>query len=326
MASDPAAQIHEWVDMMKSARDQLQESTEKATGINDDFDEAEDEVQDKVGKGFLGDVDEFTDTLEEESKQTNTQVEEFSHAIAGAHLTKILDGIHYFDDQEDVSTQALDNFLDWVEQAFANAVENGLNKVEEGTEAADSLMGDLEEKVDTSFDGFGNTMDEIESDLEEFKNQTVETFEKAIEHVAETLTSSMKDVFTMISSSVTDTATDQLSNGFDQLTSTFGDMFSNFSGNIEDTAESLMESGAQIFQEMVEHCTDAVKDALVEAIEDAITSVIEQLVQELVEQVVQMGVGATITGAIAPYVPLLVAAKNVCGVINDLLEVMNLGA
>jgi hypothetical protein len=326
MATDPLAEIHKYIDMMTATRDQLQDAGETVNNLSHEYEEAEHDVEDKVTKGFLDDVETFTHTLEDESKQTNTQVDEFAQAVASVQLTKVLDSIHYFDEQEDVSTQQLTEFLDHVEKAFDNAVQNGLDKVGEGTHDVDELMGHLEEEVDQTFEAFSNEMQEIGHELEELEKETLDTFHNAMGHVSEELTNNVKSFFESIAEGLNDTATNELDNGFEQLTSSFGDMFSEFSGNIEETSEHLMEAGAQIFSEMVSHCTEEIKDALVQAIEKAVGDVIQQLVEEIVEQITMMTAGAAITAAIAEFVPLLVAAKNVCGVINDLLEVMNLGA
>jgi hypothetical protein len=56
-----------------------------------------------------------------------------------------------------------------------------------------------------------------------------------------------------------------------------------------------------------------------------IQQVIQGLIEQVIESIVMMGIGQTITAALGAYTPLLVIAKNVVGVINDLLDALNLG-
>jgi len=326
MASDPLAEVHKFIDTMNAAKDQLQDHGETVTELAKDYDEAEDTVEEKVQKGFLEDVDKYTDTLETESEQTAQKIGELAQTAKTSHLAKLLDGIGYFEEQEDAFDEMLPQFLDWLEKAFEQMVENGMDKVEEGTDAVSGIVDDLEEEAEQTFSAFGDTMDELESDLEEFAEETVSKFNDTMENIGSDLTETLSTAFEETATAIKDNAANELESNFEEIGSMFTDMFENFGSNIEETATNLMEVGEQIFSEMVQHCTEAVKDALVEAIEQAISDVIQQLVEELVEQITTMVAGATLTGVIAEFVPALIICKNIANVINELLEIMNFGA
>ena len=65
--------------------------------------------------------------------------------------------------------------------------------------------------------------------------------------------------------------------------------------------------------------------ALLVGFDENIQQVIQGLIEQIIESITMMGVGQTITTALGAYTPLLVIAKNVVGVINDLLDALNLG-
>ena len=234
--------------------------------------------------------------------------------------------IEYFVDQHDQFDEMLPIFLDWIEKAFEHAVENGLDKLEEGTDAVSEIVGNLEEEAEDTFSAFGDVMEEIGSDLEEFSEETVSKFNDTMDNIGGDLTEILSTAFEETATAIKDNARSELEGNFEEIGSLVTDMFENFGSNIEETAGSLAEVGQQIFSEMVDHCTTAVKDALVEAIEQAISDVIQQLVEELVEQIATMAAGAALTGTIATFVPALIICKNIANVINELLEIMNFGA
>src|SRR5512145_167240 len=172
MASDPLAEVHKFIDTMTAAKDQLQDHGETVTELARDYDEAEDAVEEKVQKGFLEDIENYTETLEKEAKQTSQRIGELAQATKTSHLVAINErAIEYFVDQEDQFDEMLPTFLDWLEKAFEHAVENGLDKLEEGTDAVSEVLDNLEEETEETFNTFGDTMDEIESDLEEFTEE-----------------------------------------------------------------------------------------------------------------------------------------------------------
>jgi len=82
-------------------------------------------------------------------------------------------------------------------------------------------------------------------------------------------------------------------------------------------------------KQILEDAVNNIKDELMQQLEDAFKEMIEEFVRELIEDVIEsivmMGVGQAITTALAPYVPILAACKAIVGVINDLLDALNLG-
>jgi hypothetical protein len=86
-----------------------------------------------------------------------------------------------------------------------------------------------------------------------------------------------------------------------------------------------MDMGEQIFTDAVNHLQEELMETLKESFENMIQQVIQGLIEQIIESIAMMAIGQTITAAIGAYTPLLVIAKNVVGVINDLLDALNLG-
>ena len=90
-------------------------------------------------------------------------------------------------------------------------------------------------------------------------------------------------------------------------------------------ASTLVEKGTEVFTDMAGHAQEHVIETITDGVTEMVEDVLEALASEFVGAIAMMGVGASTTAALAPYVPLLVAAKAVAGTINDLLEAMSFG-
>ena len=184
----------------------------------------------------------------------------------------------------------------------------------------------LDDMADDAFETLGSGLGDMESLLESsVLTATLGKFEAMSSEVTGAITSTMESAFGDISEAVKGQFTGDLDEAFTQLTSMFTETFTQFGDNVTEVASTLVEKGTEVFTDMAGHAQEHVIETITDGVTEMVEDVLEALASEFVEAIAMMGVGASTTAALAPYVPLLVAAKAVAGTINDLLEAMSFG-
>ena len=152
----------------------------------------------------------------------------------------------------------------------------------------------------------------------------IDTFQDVNDHTSNQLTESVN--------SANESLTSGLDDGLSNIMSGLGDVgglieeaFNLFNGGFDELGQKLMDMGTEIFSNAVEHLQEELMETLKESFENMIQQVIQGLIEQIIESIAMMTIGQTITAALGAYTPLLVIAKNVVSVINDLLDALNLG-
>jgi hypothetical protein len=324
MADDPLATVQAFVSEMNQTAASLQQAVENAEKRASELEELGRDIADK-GEALFRDVQSFSDTLESEIEDNLGELGEWRESLSQMAEQRLGAASQTVEKIGDAGQHLFLTLRDELQQDFDSMVAKGWEVVGAGHQHLVDEVASLEDLTDDAFEVLGGGLGEMESLLATVRGATLAKFEDMSGEVTGAITSTLESSFAEISTAIKESFTGDLEDAFGQLTSQFGDLFSSFGDTVEETATQLVEKGVEVFEDMASHAREEAIEALGSGVEEMLEDVLEGLAQEFVESIAMMGAGAATTAALAPYVPLLVAAKAVAGTINDLLEAMSFG-
>jgi hypothetical protein len=324
MAADPIAEVEKYIETVAMTRDKLQDASHKLAEQHEQLESLESALQDKAG-GFIQEVDEFyTDSLQQGWNAIKAEMEEWT-----SHLTEVANqnfgqDLSYLEEQEQTAGDLLATLENDLNQDFQELSSQGFDLVEQGHADLEQEVGDLKQQAEDAFKTLGEGIDTMEGKLEDLKSATLDHFTDMVSELTGDITSTMETAFDQLSTAISDEATSDVTEGFGDLGTEFTTLFTGFEGTVDEVASHLMDKAEEVFDDMVKHAHDEVIEKIGDEVREAIEQFVEALLAEFVESIGLMTAGAATTTVLAPYVPLLVTAKNICGTINELLKIMNL--
>jgi gas vesicle protein len=322
--ADPVAEVDKYIQTVTMTRDKLQDAGHKLSATHEQLEALESALEDKAG-AFVQELEEFsTDSLQQGWGAIKDQIDEWTQHLGEVVNQTFTQGLSYLEEQENETSDLLSGMGHDLEQDFQELASQGFDLVEQGHEALEQEVGDLKELAEDAFKGLGDGIDAMESKLDGLKTATLDHFTDMVSDVTGDITSTMDHAFEQLSTAISDEVTNEVTEGFGDLGSEVTTMFTNFTGSVEDVASDLMEKGVEVFGDMLNHAKDEAMETITTEVGNAVEQFIEALLADFAESIAMMMTGAATTAALAPYVPLLVAAKNICGTINELLQIMNL--
>lgn len=160
--------------------------------------------------------------------------------------------------------------------------------------------------------------------------KTVEAFvhlrERAVawmQHVDQVVEPRVRERLTEMKAVAGERLNSELTEAFEAAQVALQDSLSQFTSNTTDRAEHLRAEAAAIVSSLIAHTRETTESEIREAFENLVREALERLSAEVVEQIVTMEAGAATTGALAPILPKLIAAKHLLGAINDALDALD---
>lgn len=194
--------------------------------------------------------------------------------------------------------------------------------------AFDSFDGELEEGQLLT----GNTLQELSGVVADLQNSTQalqqtaeDSFESLGEQISEENRSQIEASFDELSHQVSELQMGEMVAHFDDLDLQILNVFETFSSTTDQMGDEMIDLGADLFQQVGDIVSDEIESGIQELIEDTIETTVNDLMEEVMENLVTMQLGVTVTTALAPYIPVIIAAKAVLGIIKKLISLMRFG-
>jgi hypothetical protein len=182
--------------------------------------------------------------------------------------------------------------------------------------AADALVRaeSLAHAWDDCVERAGEALSELDGTFEDLFLQRVDVIEQRFE----TLVESMAEAIAEQLSAAPIAFVEQLRN--DYLAGI------EISGNtIESAGEQLASQVTRALEELDTYMRDEFAEALERKVEDMLERVLDGLAEDAFENVTLTQISTTVTTAIAPYLPALMAARALLGAIQSALQAMRMG-
>jgi hypothetical protein len=324
MADDPLATLQNFISDMNQTASSVLQAAENAEKKAKELESLGRDIADK-GEALFKDVETFSETLGHSIEENVSEIGELRETLTQMADQRLGAAALEVEQLGDASQEILIGMRDELQSDFTDMVSKGWEVVATGHQHLVDSVASLDDLTDDAFETLGGGLGEMESLLDGVRAATLGKFEAMSGEVTGAVTGTMESAFGDISEAVKGQFTGDLDEAFTQLTSLFTDTFSSFGDNVTEVASTLVEKGTEVFTDMAGHAQEHVIETITDGVTEMLEDVLEGLASEFVESIAMMGVGASTTAALAPYVPLLVAAKAVAGTINDLLEAMSFG-
>lgn len=131
-----------------------------------------------------------------------------------------------------------------------------------------------------------------------------------------------RDAFTALGETLSDRCAGAIHEGFQSLDQQVDHAFDGLREAASHAGNGWSEAAARMLADTAQHVVEAALRDIRDGAERLVREGIERLVDELVEQVTMVTAGAATTTALAPLLPMLIAAKRILQVINSLLSVL----
>ena len=300
---------------------------QRNTSKVDDLDSKADDLEDRIEQlldGLKEDVDSFTEEFLQKHQDNLSGLDELISSledIINGRLGAVIDTLA---DIGDTVESECSTHRDQTGNQFDTLKSDGYEKAKDGKEQVSNSVKSKKNEAQRNFGNLDKGVQGLKSDSDDKHNEAVDTFTDVGDHTSNNLTENVN--------SSNESFTGGLEDGLSSIVSGLGDVggaieevFNLFNGGFDELGTKLMDMGAEIFSNAVDHMQEELMETLKQSFEDMIQQVIQGLIEQIIESIMMMGIGQTITAALAAYTPFLVIAKNVVGVINDLLDALNLG-
>jgi hypothetical protein len=325
MADDPLATLQSFISDMNQTASSVLQAAENAEKKAKELEDLGRDIADK-GEALFKDVETFHETLGQSIEENIGEIGELREALTQMAEQRLQAAAQEVERLGEASQEILIGMRDELQSEWNDMLSKGWEVVATGHQHLVDSVTTLDDMADDAFETLGSGLGDMESLLESsVLTATLGKFEAMSSEVTGAITSTMESAFGDISEAVKGQFTGDLDEAFTQLTSMFTETFTQFGDNVTEVASTLVEKGTEVFTDMAGHAQEHVIETITDGVTEMVEDVLEALASEFVEAIAMMGVGASTTAALGPYVPLLVAAKAVAGTINDLLEAMSFG-
>ena len=324
MADDPVEEIQRYLQTVAAVSERLQGAGDQLDGEERAFDELEDQME-AHGEGFYRDVREFNEHVVQEGEQALKQVQELVESLRQTWSNELHQGTEEVGHEVQETEQHARQVEEQLHEHHGRLQEQGFDEVRQGHEELTQSVHELESSTEQSFGELLQGLGEMAGNARTMHAETLHQFQESVSHLTGHVTETAHQAFNDMKEAVEHTATSAVSSAFGELQNEFSHVFNAFGSTADEVGTHLMNSGQEIFDEMVAHTRDHASEKLKGEVEKAIGEAIEGLITEFGESIAMMGVGAATTTAISPFVPELVVAKNVAKVVNDVIETLSFG-
>jgi hypothetical protein len=324
MASDPVEEIHNYMQTVAAVGERLQQAGDQLEAEERAFDELEDQLE-AHGEGFYRDVREFNEHLSNEGGQALGELESLAQSVSDTWTAALAQGLQEVEGEQQEVEQFARQVADQLHASFNDLKEDGFELVRAGHEQLTGSVHELEGTTQEAFHTLGQGVAEMVTTAGTISSETIHQFTSSAQHLTGHITETVHSTFADMKTALEETAASTVQTAFGELEGEFTHLFDSFGGTVEEVGSHLMETGGQVFQDMVSYTEEHAVEAIKQEVEKAIGEVIQGLLEEFTESISLMGVGAATTTALSPFVPELVIAKNVAKVVNEIIEAMTFG-
>jgi len=324
MADDPIEEIQKYLQTVAAVSERLQSAGEQLDGEERAFDDLEDQME-AHGEGFYRDVREFNEHVVQEGEQALKQVQELVESLGETWSNELQQDSEEVGNEVQETEQHARQVEEQLNQHHDQLHEQGFELVRQGHEQLTQSVHELESSTEASFNELLQGLGEMAGNARTMHAETLSQFQESVGHLTGHVTETAHQAFNDMKTAVEHTATSAVSSAFGELQNEFSHVFNTLGSTVDEVGTHLMNSGQEIFDEMVAHTRDQAAERLKTEVEKAVGEAIEGLITEFGESIAMMGIGAATTTAISPFVPELVVAKNVAKVVNDVIETLSFG-
>lgn len=246
--------------------------------------------------------------LQENLDQGNGQIQTSRNSVDEEHAsftTQVEEG-------REGLTQSTDMLRERFEQMFS------------GIEAMGSAIDESHDATEQAFDDFSSAIRNLTSDLTTLQDDTEEDFETLSKAIVEESAEQLNEIYESLFEQLSGEELDALVDNFERTRKLLQESYENFGELSGELAERLGEIAERVTRNLAEELKESfsriIKDAMAELLEE----VMEALLQEVIKAVALSQAGASLTTAMAPVMPQLIAVKGVISTINGLLDALGL--
>jgi ABC-type transporter Mla subunit MlaD len=300
-----------------------QKNTNKVDDFDSKFSDQEDKVE-EVLDGLNDDVQTFTEEFLQKHQDNLGGLDELISSLEDIINGRLGDVIKSLEEIANTVDQECSDHREGTQEQFDGLKQDGYEHAKEGKGEVSNSVKSKKGDAQKNFGNLDKNVNHLSKDTDDKHKEAQDTFHDVSEHTSGELSDNVN--------SANESFTNGLDEGLSNITDTLGDvggaieeMFNLFNGGFDDLGSKLMDMGKDILSSAVDHMQDELMETLKQSFEDMIQQVIQGLIEQIIESIVMMTVGETVTAALGAYTPVLVVCKDVVGVINDLLDALNLG-
>jgi F0F1-type ATP synthase membrane subunit b/b' len=321
----------------------LNESAENLTQLLNTLDQAYDGIS-----AICEEMESNQEELTELTTTVNTTLSDFWEALdthqqellsgqesSGSALDGLQEAITEMESQIDGFVQAIEEVSNTLGTEIGNSrteFDGDITEAKEGMAEAKALLEKLEseltqawETVEQAFSDTAESISQLQESIETHKTETEGQFEHLTTDIGETLKGAIADLLDQFNEQLSGAQTDAVTDCFDGMEEGLTTAYGDFGEQAEAIADELINRATDIMSNVADHFENSLSSELEQIFQDAIEDAIKALAEEIAESLMMMGIGATVTSAIAPLVPAIVAAKALLGLIKAALEALTFG-
>ncbi len=165
-------------------------------------------------------------------------------------------------------------------------------------------------------DRFSRESDRLEDAVEAFAAELKEGMDRFRTEVEQRHQQTLDRVSRVLLDHVAQKEPDLMERGFDTFRDLGERSYRSFEDESRALGDELQQRLEQIMEEVGRHVETTLKREVEDRFEELIEDAMDALIKEVAECLVQMGIGAQISGAISPAIPLIVAAQKAAMVLR----------
>ncbi len=248
------------------------------------------------------------DNLTTATGQTESQLDEFVQSVQSV-----------VDDFEQACVEAQDTF-----DGTCGQLQTTLTTIGDGLNALEERLSQAQNETESTFSGLSAAIAQLHSQVGEFQTSVETGFEDCSLAITDTHVSAIGEHLDAFCEQISQTQLTELTSHFAQISDQFTNLYSTFTSDIDELGDQLQARCHKILEDTGQHCENELKGKLETAFREMIEEAIRELMAEVIENTTLMTAGSSITGALGPILPELVAAKKAAELINDGLDLVGL--
>ena len=192
-------------------------------------------------------------------------------------------------------------------------------------EDAESEMTQAWEETEQQLTSFADGIEQIQQDMESLQSEAEGQWTELVDEIGETQTSAIETLLGDFNEELSENQANEIAEAFSQMEDALTQLLSEFGTQAEATGNQFQEQASEILSTVAEHLENALIEGVETAFQDAIDEVVAEIAEEIAKSLALMVTGAGITTALAPILPILVAAKVAIGAIKAALKLLTFG-
>lgn len=247
--------------------------------------------------------------------------------------------LNKYTDMEHEHTQALDQSTHEVTDAHSQLHDGVTQNIQELSSAIEQLLSDFAD-LHTHTDNTSQTVQEhaskhdttctqVHQSLGEHKQKIEDHHKNSQEHlqtmdnrVQQEHNTNIQQTHEPFDQKLSSLHEQEVPDHHDNLHSTIDQHHSTFDGSVDSLGKDLEDRGHQILNDLTDYLKQQLEDALEKKFEEIVEKIIEDMLQEVVEGVATITFGSSITAAISPVLPELMAVRGIVKMIQEIMSVL----